>query len=103
MQAREETHSMLWTKVRDTTRDRGEVVLVLLISIFSPDTEWLEQHLGEDARKRVETAQAEWAEQAHQYCKQGNSLTYRSRLGEILMTTARIREIIELEELRVHL
>ena len=96
----EETHSTLWRQVAATTLDRGDVVLVMLLIIFSPDTEWVVLHLPDSARRRVETMQEEWATQAHQYCRQGG-VGYRTRLGEIIMTLARLRELVEIEELRV--
>ena len=101
----EERHSHLWRQIADTTMDKGEMVLVLHLLLFSPDSESLALHLSDSARRRVEEVQEHWARQAHSYCKQGygksGGVGYRTRLGEIIMTIAKARELVELEELRV--
>ena len=102
--AMEERHSHLWRQIADTTMDRGEMVLVMLLILFSPDSEWLALHLSDSARGEVERTQEQWARHAHGYCKQGDMVTgYRTRLGEIIMTIARVREMVEIEELRTEL
>ena len=101
----EERHQQLWRQIAATTMDRGEMVLVMLLLLFSPDSEWLTLHLTDRVRGRVERTQAEWAAMAHRYCReQGDTrdkVGYRTRLGEIIITIARVREIVEIEELRV--
>ena len=100
--AMEERHSHLWRQIADTTMDRGEMVLVMLLILFSPDSEWLALHMSDSARGEVERTQEQWARHAHGYCKQVDSVQgYRTRLGEIIMTIARVREMVEIEELRV--
>merc|ERR1711892_474701 len=94
--AMEERHSYLWTQIADTTMDRGELVLVMLLILFSPDSEWLALHLSNSARGEVERTQEEWARHAHGYCKQGGREPYRTRLGEIIMTIARVRELVDI-------
>ena len=100
-----ERHSHLWRQIADTTIDKGEMVLVLHLLIFFPDTQSLALHLTDSTRKRVEEVQEHWARQAHSYCKQGygksGGVGYRIRLGEIIITIARVRELVEIEELRV--
>ena len=101
----EERHSHLWRQIADTTMDKGEMVLVLHLLLFSPDSESLALHLSDSARRRVEEVQEHWARQAHSYCKQGygksGGVGYRTRLGEICMTIAKVRELVEIEELRL--
>ena len=100
-----ERHSHLWRQIADTTIDKGEMVLVLQLLRFSPDSESLALHLSGSARRRVEEEQEHWARQAHSYCKQGygksGGVGHRTRLGEIIMTMARVREVVEIQELRV--
>ena len=70
--------------------------------LFFPDSEWLALHLSDSASGEVERTQEQWARHAHGYCKQGDRVTgYRTRLGEIIMTIARVREMVEIEELRI--
>ena len=87
--------------------DRVEMVLVMLLLLFYPDSEWLTVHLPHSDRESVERTQEEWAAMAHRYCRQQGStrdkVGYRTRLGEIIITIARVREIVEIEELRVEL
>ena len=97
----EERHSHLWRQVADTTMDKGKMLLVLHLLLFSPDSEYLALHLSDCARRRVEEVQEHWARQAHGYCRQGGGVGYRSRLGEMIMTVARVREVVEIQELRV--
>ena len=97
----EERHSHLWRQIADTTMDRGEMVPVMLLILFSPDSEWLALHLSDSARGEVERTQEEWARHAHGYCKQGEGEGYRTRLGKIIMTIAMIQEMVDIEELRV--
>jgi len=101
----EERHQQLWRQIAATTMQREEMVLVMLLLLFYPDSEWLTSNLSDKGRKRVEMAQLEWAAMAHRWCReQGNTRDrgeYRTRLGEIIITIARVREIVEIEELRV--
>ena len=103
----EERHSQLWRQIAATTMDRVEMVLVMLLLLFYPDSEWLTIHLPGKDRESVERTQEEWAAMAHRYCReQGDTrdkVGYRTRLGEIIITIARVREIVEIEELRVEL
>ena len=100
----EERHSQLWRQIAATTMDRVEMVLVMLLLLFYPDSEWLTIHLPGRDRESVERTQEEWAAMAHRYCReQGDKVGYRTRLGEIIITIARVREIVEIEELRVEL
>jgi len=99
----EERHGQLWRKISDTTWDSGEMVLVLMLLIFSPDSECLTLQLSDCVRRRVEEVQAEWARHAQVYCSQvyGQAGGWRSRLGEIIMVIAWVREVVEIGELRV--
>ena len=101
----EERHSHLWRQIADTTMDKGEMVLVLHLLLFSPESESLVLHLSDSARIRVEEEQEHWARQAHSYCKQGYGMSgrvgHRTRLGEIIMTIAKVKELVDIEELRV--
>ena len=101
----EERHSHLWRQIADTNMDNGEMVLILQLLLFSPDSEFLALHLSDSARRRVGEVQEHWARQAHIYCKQGHGksggMGYMTRLGEIIMTIAQVRELVEIEELRV--
>ena len=99
--AMEERHSLLWRQIADTTMDRGEMVLVMLLILFSPDSEWLALHLSDSARGEVERTQEQWARHAHGYCKQRDRAKYRTRLGKIIMTIAMIQEMVEIEQLRM--
>ena len=78
-------------------------MLVMLLILFSPDSEWLALHLSDTARGEVERTQEQWARHAHGYCKQGGREPYRTRLGEIIMTIARVRELVDIGELRIEL
>ena len=37
----EERHQQLWRQIATTTMDREEMVLVMLLLLFNPDSEWL--------------------------------------------------------------
>ena len=95
----EETHSHLCRKIATTTMDRVERVLVIMLLLFFPHTEWLTMHLSESQVRSVEREQSRWARQAQLYM-QGDSLT---RLGEIIITISRVRQVVEIEELRLEL
>ena len=95
----EETHTHLCRQIATTTMDRVEMVLVLMLLLFFPHTEWLTMHLSESQVRNVEREQSRWARQAQLYM-QGDSLT---RLGEIIITISRVRQVLEIEELRVEL
>ena len=95
----EETHSHLCRQIATTTMDRVERVLVIMLLLFFPHTEWLTMHLSESQARSVEREQSRWARQAQLYM-QGDSLT---RLGEIIITMSRVRQVVEIEELRVEL
>jgi len=99
----EERHAKLWRKISHTTIDRDEMVLVLMLLIFSPDIESLTLQLSDSVRRRVEEVQAEWARHAQVYCSQvyGQAGGWRSRLGEIIMVIAMVKEVVEIGELRV--
>ena len=95
----EETHTHLCRQIATTTMDRVERVLVIMLLIFFPHTEWLTMHLSDSQVRSVEREQSRWARQAQLYM-QGDSLT---RLGEIIITISRVRQVLEIEELRVEL
>ena len=99
----EERHAVLWRQIADTTMDRGETVLVQLLLLFSPDSECLTLQLSDCARGRVEEVQAQWARHAQVYCRQvyGEEGRYRTRVGDVIMAIARVREMVEIGELRV--
>ena len=95
----EETHSHLCRKIATTTMGRVEMVLVIMLLLFFPHTEWLTMHLSDCQVRSVEREQSRWARQAQLYM-QGDSLT---RLGEIIITISRVRQVVEIEELRLEL
>ena len=84
--------------VTDTTWDSGEMVPVLILLIFSLDSECLTIQLSDSLRRRVEEVQAEWARHAQVYCRQvyGQASGWRGRIGEIII----LREVVEIGELR---
>ena len=95
----EETHSTLCRQIASTTRDRVEMVLVIMLLLFFPHTEWLTMHLSESQVRSVEREQIRWARKAQLYM-QRDSFT---RLGEIIITISRVKQVMEMEELRVEL
>ena len=97
----EQIHRELWETLVSTTKNEEELTLLLILLIFCPDKE--EQLMPDELRKTVEKVQEHWARLAQVHFKQVMGERYRVRLGQLLMMITSVKQMTEIEELRVEM